>query len=179
MVSKVVRELARREKGVWVLPVPARTATAAGGYKAWLRNDYTGYDIHIDAVIVNWSGGSPNHNRRLHVKLNKGSGVPSANQTTATPVNTHGRSADDTTSIATAYYWDEVGNGMTVSGDGTLMHEAIVGQGPTVIITPETYPLILGTDQVLGITDNPEEGGEVAYTIIWHYEAKGQDDNAS
>ena len=104
----------------------------------------------------------------MQISIYGGDGVPSANQTVVTPANLNigsGNVAD-----ATCYYWDEVGNGMTVvAGDLLTNSQAAIGSS-----TEDTEGLIIAPNTAMSINLSADaEVGEASIIVLFYFHEAG------
>lgn len=121
----------------------------------WLKNTDTNRKLHINTIYVSYNGGNTNHNRVLINRIRFGSSTPSANNTTTTGNNLN--LVNSNSALVEAYYWNGVGAGMTISGNGPVILSSYFGNGFNHIDFQGA--LLLGYNQVLDFTIQAEETG--------------------
>jgi hypothetical protein len=145
--------------------IPLRTGTTTGGTYLWIKNTDPNRILNIDHLTLFYNGGSTNHDRTCEIQLRFNGGTPSANNTAGTEGNLHrgsGKSA-----LMDWYYWDEVGDGMTVADEVSAMY-GIFGKGMSFIDMKGS--LILDFNQTVSFYCKPEEIGEIAIGVLCYYE---------
>ena len=118
------------------------TATAAGGYLLYIKNNSTTHKLFIEKIML--VTGAAAVSFALMKKPTLGT---ITNHNTMTPINTNfgsGNVAD-----ATAYTWNETGNGMGGLTSGTTMFTATPNVGASIL--PIDSSIILTTNDSIGI----------------------------
>ncbi len=156
--------VSEEEEDAYIITTPFLTITTTGGRILWIRNDATDKVLMIERLSVSWDGGSASHDETVQLEMYGGDALPSANETAVTPVNLNTGSGK--VAETTAYYWDEVGNGMTSSG-GT-----VIGRSQAAIGTLKhnTGGLILTYNQAMSINlKADDEVGEASIIVVCYY----------
>jgi hypothetical protein len=136
----------------------------------WFRNDDPNRLFHIDRYYISWNGADGYYNRTVDVRLYMGTPEPSANYVSFSPGNLN--QSSPRVALATAYLWDTVGDGMTVSSLGTKAQAGYFAQGAVQFDVDGTF--ILGYGDVIGITAIPEEAGKMSIVISgWYSSIEG------
>lgn len=143
---------------------PPRTLTLTGGRVIWFKNNNPDYDFLINKIFIFWNGGSTNHNRCVYITAYKDDDEPSANHTEVSAGNLNFGTTQ--TALATSYYWDEVGDGMTVVS-GTPFGFMIMSQGVNLLDVASAVVVPYGT--TLSLNAQPEEVGELSIIISGCY----------
>jgi len=118
------------------------TATAAGGYLLYLKNNSTTHKLYVEKIML--VTGTAAESFAVMKKPTLGT---ISNHNVMTPVNTNfgsGNVAD-----ATAYTWNEAGNGMGGLTSGTTMLTTTPVVGATVL--PIDGSILLSTNDSIGI----------------------------
>ncbi len=116
-------------------------------------------------IYVYYDGGATNFNRPMEVELYFGDAAPSANNTVGGAGNLNVSSSN--TADMTVEYWDEVGDGMTMSG-GSLAFSGIVRQGQNSL---KTYgAVVLSNTDTMSINLKASEIGEAGINVLGYFE---------
>jgi hypothetical protein len=146
--------------------LPLRTVTATGGRMLYIKNtSTTSKELHIDTVYAYWNGGSTNYNRGLEVSMFFGDSAPTGNNTSGTAGNLNVSSP--VSAELDLEYWDEVGDGMTMSG-GTQAFSGIITQGQTTFDLKGA--VVMQPNDTVSINMKGEEVGEVGMNFLIYFE---------
>lgn len=143
---------------------PPLTVTTTGGSILYIKNNDS-RPMKIASMYFFNDGGSTNYNRPIWVTIYYGYGEPTANMTQGAPANLNKASAKS--ADVDTYYWDEVGNGMTMGGAPS---GALYG-----VSAPYVYELqfegsnILGQNDTIVIGARGIETSEVTVYITFYY----------
>jgi len=145
--------------------VPLRTQTTTGGKQLYIKNTSSSLNFHILDIFVYYDGGATNFTRPMEVELYFGDAAPSANNTTGGAGNLNRTSSN--TADMDVEYWDEVGDGMTITG-GTLALSGVVGQGQSRLSVDGA--IVLGKNDTVSFNFKATEIGEAGMNILGYYE---------
>ena len=157
-----------RDRGsAFGITTPLLTITTTGGRILYVKNTSSTQHVVITDIRVDWNGGSTNYNRPMYGQIWFASSAPTANNTVSAAAQMN-RSKGDTFDID-AEYWDEVGDGMTITG-GAAGFNTVLAQGSQLF--PILGAIILGVNKTISFNVRGEEIGEAAITMIGFMEDK-------
>jgi hypothetical protein len=137
---------------------------------AWIKATEANKHLHLERIRVGWNGGSTNGDKVVHVKVYTAAATPTANNTAVTPANLYVTSSHSAS--VTAYKWDEVSTGMTISSLGTAIE---ILQGTKGLTEIESLGgIVIPQDGVLAITAEGEEVGECSVSLTFWIEDDGE-----
>jgi len=159
--------IAREFGDYYTANFPATTSNSINEHIVlWLRNDNASKKIFIYNYIFGYNGGNTNHNRCMRFKVYRNPGVPTANYTSVT-INSVNYTSTSISNV-TAYKWNGIGDGMTLTGSPVSASDIIVGIGLTMYTT-EGVP-ILGYGNSIAISLIPEEIGDFNTFVRFYME---------
>jgi len=140
---------------------PFLTITETGGFAIYAKNVSSSQNLVITDLRFNWNGGSTNHDRCVFATFYFNCNAPTANNTTGA-AGVLNKSSNNTFNIDVEY-WNEVGDGMTISG-GTPGFNFIVGKGSTYLNVQGA--IILGPNTSVCLNLKAEEVGEASVSFL-------------
>lgn len=168
-VQARIADVSSHEGKAFGILIPPVTLTATPGAMLYFKNTSSVDSFFFSQMILSWNGGSTNHDRVAFAFLYYSMTEPSANHTAETIGNLNKGSS--VAGSATAYYWDEVGTGMTVSTNGSLGGVCQLNQG-TVLIQAQGS-IIIPPSGTFGVVAYGEEVGEFSGMVTGHFEVAG------
>ncbi len=157
----------RDRKNAFGVTTPHLTITATGGRVIYMKNTSSTDNMVLTDFRLSWNGGSTTSIKALIGSVYFGDAAPTANNTTGAAGNLN-RSSNNTFDIDVEY-WDEVGNGMTISG-GNAGLNFIVGQGTNHFIIDGA--IILGANDTIAVNLKGEEVGEASINVLGFMEER-------
>jgi len=157
-----------RDRGAaFGITTPLLTVTTTGGRMLYIKNTSSTQNMMISDIRLDWNGGSTSFNKPAYGQIWFASEAPSANNTVSAAVNMN-RSSVNAFDLDVEY-WDEVGDGMTITG-GADGFNAILSQGSTLV--PVNGTIIVGINKTISFNLKAEEEGEGSIAIIGFMEDK-------
>lgn len=141
---------------------PVLAVTATGGPVLWFKHESPAHDFVIHRILMGWNGGDTNHDRVIAGSVYYGADEPSANHTPFEASNLNKGSQNSISS--SAYFWDGVGDGMTIADLGTLGGSLLIGQGMSVLDMESS--IIIPPNLSFAISVDPEEAGNAVLLIM-------------
>lgn len=157
---------------VFTMATPLVPVTTSECTVIWFKNTDPERVFALERMIGGWNGDSTNHNRPCYGRFYFGGygaggteGEPTANKTQGAIGNVNTTSAN--TADALYYYWDGVGNGMTMTTNGVFVGAMILGQGAIDITFGGT--ILIGPGVTFGLTMQAEAAAGQASIIVTGY----------
>ena len=151
----------RDRQSAFGISTPYLTITTTGGRILYVKNTSSTKNMVLTDLRVNWNGGTTNHNLALFGQIWFASSAPTANNTSSSAGNLN-RSSNNTFDL-TVEYWDEVGDGMTISGGASALN-TIMKQGSKLF--PVLGAIILGANDTISFNLKAEEIGEGSIQML-------------
>ena len=157
----------RDHNAAWGISTPILSITTTGGRILWLKNTSTTKNVVVTGMRISYDGGTTNNDNVCEAQVWFGSGTPSANETAGSAGQLN-RSSTETFDID-VYYWDEVGDGMTIAS-GSAGLNMMVAKGTEYF--PIDGAIILGANDTFSINLKAIEAGEAAIVVRGFVEDK-------
>ena len=130
----------------------------------YLKNTSPTRNLYHATLEIGYNGGSTNYNRSMSLQILGGFTGPTVNHELASISNVNFTSGN--IAEATAYIWDGVGDGMTIS-DGVLINEGVFPSGHQVF---ETHGMpIMGLNDYMALAVEAEEIGIVSVSMRLYF----------